>query len=182
MFCKAKSAKKKTFLCGDFRPLPNKNVQMLDHFFSLLFPKDSESLKILHIRLREVGAKRPLNVTSKVNTQTNTQADISTYRKHRPRAKNSHFTAFGSFGQSISCCCSRRFPSSCSQVNFLLSLDWQLICNYPANLHLLAGSSLPVTSLLGLPDWITPCISTWKYNLTSNVTHRRPINIFKVCL
>jgi hypothetical protein len=39
---------------------------MLDHFFPLLFPKDSESLKILDIQLREVGAKRPLNGTSKV--------------------------------------------------------------------------------------------------------------------
>ena len=82
MFCKAKSR-------GNFRPLPNKNVQMLDPFFTLFFPKDSESLKILDIRLREVGAKRPLNGTSKVNRQTNTptdrQTDISTYRKHRPR-------------------------------------------------------------------------------------------------
>ena len=39
---------------------------MLDHFFPLLFPKDSESLKILDIRFREMGAKRPLNGTSKV--------------------------------------------------------------------------------------------------------------------
>ena len=31
---------------------------MLDHFFPLLFPKDSESLKILDIRLWEVGSKR----------------------------------------------------------------------------------------------------------------------------
>ena len=55
---KAKSAKKKTFfLRGDFRPLRNKNFQMLDHFFPLLFPKDSESLKILDIRLREEEAK-----------------------------------------------------------------------------------------------------------------------------
>ena len=66
MFCKAKSAKKKKIWRGDFRPLPNKNVQMLDHFFQLLFPKDSESLKILDIRLREMGAKRPLNGTLKV--------------------------------------------------------------------------------------------------------------------
>ena len=62
---------------------------MLDHFFPLLFPNDSESLKILDIRLREVGAKRPLNGTSKVNgetdTHTHTQTDKSTYRKHRPR-------------------------------------------------------------------------------------------------
>jgi hypothetical protein len=46
---------------------------MLDHFFPLLFPNDSESLKILDIRLWEVGAKRPLNGTSKVNRQTHTQ-------------------------------------------------------------------------------------------------------------
>ena len=74
-------------LRGDFRPLANKNVQTLDHFFPLLFPKDSESLKILDIRLREVGAKRPLNGTSKVNRQTDTHThrymDKSTYRKHR---------------------------------------------------------------------------------------------------
>ena len=64
---KAKSATKKNFfLRGDFRPFPNKNVQMLDHFFPLLFPKDSESLKILDILLWEVGAKRPLKGTSKV--------------------------------------------------------------------------------------------------------------------
>ena len=66
IFFLKKSAKKILFLRGDFRPLPNKNVQMLDHFFPLLFPKDSESQKILDIRLREVGAKRPLNGTSKV--------------------------------------------------------------------------------------------------------------------
>ena len=60
---KAKSAKKKKKLRGNFRPLTNKNVQSLDHFFPLLFPKDSESLKILDIGLREVGAKRPLKKT-----------------------------------------------------------------------------------------------------------------------
>ena len=38
--------------------------------FHYFFPKDSEALKILDIRLREVGAKRRLNGTSKVNTQT----------------------------------------------------------------------------------------------------------------
>ena len=69
---------------GDFGPFPNKNVQKLDHFFPLLFPKDSESLKILDIQFREVGAKRPLNGTSKVNRQThrqtNTQTDRRTFR------------------------------------------------------------------------------------------------------
>ena len=80
---------KKTFFFGDFRPLSNKNVQIWDHFFPFFFPKNSESLKILDIWLREVGAKRRLNGTSKVNrhtdTQTDRQTDISTYRKHRPR-------------------------------------------------------------------------------------------------
>ena len=51
---------------------------MLDHFFPLLFPKDSESLKILDIRLRKLGAKRPLNGTSKVNTHTDRQMDRRT--------------------------------------------------------------------------------------------------------
>ena len=61
---------------GDFRPLPKKKVQMLYHFLPLLFPKDSESLKIFDIRLWEVGAKRPLNGTSKqTNRQTDTQTD-----------------------------------------------------------------------------------------------------------
>ena len=62
--------KKNFFLRGDFKKFSNKNVQMLDHFFPLLSPKDSESLKILDSRLWEVGAKRRLNGTSKVNGQT----------------------------------------------------------------------------------------------------------------
>ena len=51
---------------------------MLDHFFPLLFPKDSESLKIFDIRLWEVGAKRLLNGTSKVNRQTDKHTDGQT--------------------------------------------------------------------------------------------------------
>ena len=72
---------KKLFLRGDFRPLPNKNVQMLDHFLPLFFPKDSESLKILDIQLGEVGAKKPLNGTSKVNRQTHRRTDKHTDRR-----------------------------------------------------------------------------------------------------
>ena len=45
-----------------------------------LFPKDSESLKTLDIRLREVGAKRRLNGTSKVKTQKDGQTDTLTRR------------------------------------------------------------------------------------------------------
>ena len=68
-----KSEEKNFFLRGDFRQFANKNVHIYDHFFPLLFPKDSESLKILDIQLREMGAKRPLNGTSKVNRHTDTR-------------------------------------------------------------------------------------------------------------
>ena len=93
LFCKAKWAKKLFLKNGNFRPLPKKNVQIWDHFFPLLFPKGYESLKIFYIQLWEMGTKRPLNGTSKVNrrtdrqtdTQTDRQTDISTYRKHWPR-------------------------------------------------------------------------------------------------
>ena len=51
---------------------------MLDNFFPLLFPKDSKSLKIFDIQLWEVGAKRPLNGTSKVNRQTDRETDRRT--------------------------------------------------------------------------------------------------------
>ena len=73
--------KKNYFLRGDFRQFSYKNVHIWDHFFPLLFPKDSEFLKILDIRLREVGAKRPLNGTSKVNTHTDRQTDGHTHRR-----------------------------------------------------------------------------------------------------
>ena len=58
-----KVKKKNFFLRGNFRQFSNKNVHISDHFFPLLFSKDFESLKILDIRLREVGAKRPLKKT-----------------------------------------------------------------------------------------------------------------------
>ena len=54
---------------GDFRPRPNKNVQIWDQFFPLLFPKNSENLESLDIGLREVGAKRPLNGVRKTDTK-----------------------------------------------------------------------------------------------------------------
>ena len=73
--------KKNFFLRGNFRQFSNKNVYIWDHFFPLLFPKDSESLNILDIRHQEVGAKRPLNGTSKVNTQTDRQTDGQTHRR-----------------------------------------------------------------------------------------------------
>ena len=66
-----------------------KSFTILDDFFSLFFPKDSEDLKSLDMGLRGVGAKRPLNGVRKCDGQTDKQThrhtDISTYRKHRPR-------------------------------------------------------------------------------------------------
>ena len=62
---------------GDFRPFPNKNVQMLDHFFLLLFPKDTESQKILDIRFWEVGGKKMFKRYLK-SEQTDTQTDGQT--------------------------------------------------------------------------------------------------------
>ena len=56
-FVRQNQQKTNFFLRGDFRPLPNTNVQFWDHFFPALFPKDFESLKLLDIRLRKVGAK-----------------------------------------------------------------------------------------------------------------------------
>ena len=79
--CFVRQNQQKKNIFGDFRPLSNKNVQMLDHFFPLLFPKDSKSLKILDIRLCEVGAKRPLNGTSKMNRQTDGRTNKHTDRR-----------------------------------------------------------------------------------------------------
>ena len=63
-------------------------LKNISNFFLLLFPKDSKSLKIMDIRLPELGAKRLLNGTSKVNRrmdgQTDRQTYISTRRKHWP--------------------------------------------------------------------------------------------------
>ena len=79
MFCKAKSAKIQTFfLRGDSRQISNKHVQIWDHFFPLLFPKDSESLKILDIRLQEVGGKKTFKRYLK-SEQTHRHTDWLTF-------------------------------------------------------------------------------------------------------
>ena len=74
-------------MCCDFRSLQNKNVQILDNIFPFLFPKDSESLKILVIRLHEEGAKRPLNCTSKSE-----QTDKHTYEHFDLQKASAHKT------------------------------------------------------------------------------------------
>ena len=66
------------FLRNKFTPFIFKSFQTWHHFFLLLFPKDSESLKILDIKLQEVGTKKHLNGASKVNRRTGTQTDAQT--------------------------------------------------------------------------------------------------------
>ena len=48
----------------------SKSIQILDHFFALVFPKDTENLKSLDIGLWEVGAKRSLNGVNKGRKKT----------------------------------------------------------------------------------------------------------------
>ena len=54
---------------GDFALFISKSFQIWDHFFLLLFPKDSENLKSLDIGLWEVGARRPLNRVRNTDTK-----------------------------------------------------------------------------------------------------------------
>ena len=67
------------FCCGNFRPFLSNNVQIWDHFLPFLFPKNFESLKSLDIWLWEVGAKRRLKYSSKVNRQTDKQTHRWTF-------------------------------------------------------------------------------------------------------
>ena len=89
MSCKAISAKKKLFfLFVDFRPLPNKNAQICDHFFTLLFPKDSKYLKNIGHSTAGSGSKKTFErylKSEQTDTRTDGQTDKLTYRKHRPR-------------------------------------------------------------------------------------------------
>ena len=58
----------------------SKSFQIWDHFFLLLFPKDSKNLKSLDIGRREVQAKIPLNWVRKCDGQKNTQTHIRTFQ------------------------------------------------------------------------------------------------------
>ena len=85
--------KKNFFLRGNFRPLSKKNVRFWDHFFPELFPKDSESLKFLDIRLREGGANIYISAymgkrDKHTYIHTYIQTDIATTRSNRPRGAN----------------------------------------------------------------------------------------------
>ena len=52
-----KKSVKQIFRRGDFTPFMTKSFPIWDHFFPLLFPKDSENLKSFDTGVLEVGAK-----------------------------------------------------------------------------------------------------------------------------
>ena len=90
--CCENQQKKNFFLRNNFRPLPIKNVQFWDLFFAALFPKDSESLKTLDIRFREVGAKQALKIyMQKEDKQTNRQTDTQTHRLFDYQIESAHW-------------------------------------------------------------------------------------------
>ena len=90
------------FLFGDFRPLPNKNIQILDNFptkmfksqttFSISFSQGFQISKNIGHPTWGSGGKKTVKRYLKsehthkhTKTQTDTHMDILTYRKHRPR-------------------------------------------------------------------------------------------------
>ena len=59
------SMNKKLFLRCNLIPFMNKSFQIWDHFFPIVFHKDSKNLNSLDIGLWEVGVKRCLNRVNK---------------------------------------------------------------------------------------------------------------------
>ena len=57
----------KNFLQCNFTPFMRKIFQIRDHFFPLLFSKDSKNQKSLDIGLWEVGAKRTFKRSEQIN-------------------------------------------------------------------------------------------------------------------
>ena len=83
--------KKIIFFGGDFWPFPNKNVQNWDHFFPILIPKDSKSLKSCEIGLEEVGEKRSLNGVNLACSCTRTYFVSFTRQDTTKRSKQQFF-------------------------------------------------------------------------------------------
>ena len=85
LLSKAKFAQKQTFLlCSNFTPFVCKSFQIGDHFFPLLFPKDSEPLKVLAVLvlfLAVLALFSGLNRTTGPIWSSSRQGwDITTYR------------------------------------------------------------------------------------------------------
>ena len=59
------SPKNKLLVRCNFTPFMSKRFTIRDHFFPLLFPKNSEYLKSLDIGFQEVGAKKRLKGVNK---------------------------------------------------------------------------------------------------------------------
>ena len=68
---------------GDFRQFSHKNNPIGDHLFTLLFPKDSESLKNIGHRTSGSGGKKTFNrylKSEQTDGQTDRQTDRRTFR------------------------------------------------------------------------------------------------------
>ena len=65
-----KSEEKNFFFARRFQTIFKQKCSYLRPLLSITFTKDSESLKILDIRLREVGAKSPLNAGVNIPTRS----------------------------------------------------------------------------------------------------------------
>ena len=76
------------FLRCDFTPFIIKSFKIWDHFFPLLFPKDSKFSKIFGHLTSGSGGIRTFECylkSKQTYRQTHTHMDKSTYRKHQPR-------------------------------------------------------------------------------------------------
>ena len=80
-FVRQNQQKNNFFLRGDFRPLPNKNVQILDHFFPLLFPQGFRIAKNIEHPTLGSGGKKTVKRYLK-SEHTDTQTD-----RHQPGQK-----------------------------------------------------------------------------------------------
>ena len=90
LLSKANFAKKNYNNARNFTPFISKSVQIWDHFFLLLLPKDSESFKIFGHLTLGIGGQTTFKWYLKSeqthrHTDTHTHMDILTNRKHRPR-------------------------------------------------------------------------------------------------
>ena len=66
---KCKKSVNNLFCPGNFTPFMREIFQIWEHFFPLLFPKDSEKLNGLDIGRQEAGAKRPVNGVRNTDTK-----------------------------------------------------------------------------------------------------------------
>ena len=95
---KAKFAQTFIFLHGNFTPFMCKSFQIRDHFFPLLFPKDSENLNFLDIGLRKVGEKKTFKWSEQMKKSVKHFLSITFYQGFHISKKFGHRT-LGSGGE-----------------------------------------------------------------------------------